>query len=71
VAYIGDDLPDLTVIQRVGWGVAVADAVPELKQAAAQVTSVGGGCGAVREVIEGLLKARGMWEGLIQKYSAS
>lgn len=71
VAYIGDDLPDLAVIQRVGWGVAVADAVPELKRAAAQITTVGGGCGAVREVVEGLLKARGMWDGLIQKYSAT
>jgi len=68
VAYVGDDLPDLPVVSRVGLGVAVADACPELRAAAGLVTSLPGGQGAVRELIERLLKARGGWEELIASY---
>jgi len=68
-AYIGDDLPDLAVIQTVGLGVAVANAAHEVKQAADFVTSKPGGDGAVREIIELILKAKGLWEGLVKKYS--
>ena len=68
VAYVGDDLPDLPVVSRVGLGVAVADACPELRAAAGLVTSLPGGQGAVRELIERLLKARGGWEDLIASY---
>ena len=68
VAYVGDDLPDLPVISRVGLGVAVADACPELRAAADLVTSLRGGRGAVRELIEQLLKARGCWDDLIASY---
>src|ERR1700688_5279772 len=50
VAYVGDDLPDIAVMQRVGLAVAVANAVPEVKRAAHFVTSRSGGEGAVREV---------------------
>jgi 3-deoxy-D-manno-octulosonate 8-phosphate phosphatase (KDO 8-P phosphatase) len=61
VAYIGDDLPDLSVLERVGLAVAVANAAPEVKRVAHFVTSRPGGEGAVREVIELIVKAQGKW----------
>lgn len=71
VCYIGDDLPDLPVIQFVGFGVAVADAVSEVRDAADLVTKSPGGKGAVREVVELLLKSRKRWDQLIRKYHAT
>ncbi|MHB0957716.1 MAG: KdsC family phosphatase [Pirellulaceae bacterium] len=68
VCYIGDDLTDLPVIRRVGLGVAVADAVAEVRARAHLVTELGGGRGAVRELIETLLKAKNRWDDLIRKY---
>ena len=62
VCYIGDDLPDLAVMYEVGLPVAVADAAAEVRQAAAWVTTAAGGRGAVREVVERLLKGKGRWE---------
>lgn len=67
--YIGDDLPDLPAVRAVGLGVAVADACEELRQAAHYVTSLRGGCGAVREVIELILKTQNRWEEAIQPYT--
>jgi 3-deoxy-D-manno-octulosonate 8-phosphate phosphatase (KDO 8-P phosphatase) len=61
VAYIGDDLPDLPVLQRVGLALAVANAVPEVGRAAHHVTRRGGGEAGVREAIEAILKAQGKW----------
>jgi 3-deoxy-D-manno-octulosonate 8-phosphate phosphatase (KDO 8-P phosphatase) len=61
VAYVGDDLPDIPVLERVGFAAAVANAVPEVKRAAHFVTSRSGGEGAVREVIELIVKAQGKW----------
>lgn len=61
VAYIGDDLPDLPVIERVGLGIAVANAVEEVRRAAHHVTRRSGGEAGVREAIEGILKAQGKW----------
>jgi 3-deoxy-D-manno-octulosonate 8-phosphate phosphatase (KDO 8-P phosphatase) len=61
VAYIGDDLPDLPVMSRVGLAVAVANAAPEVKKAAHWVTKRSGGEGAAREVVELILKAQGKW----------
>jgi 3-deoxy-D-manno-octulosonate 8-phosphate phosphatase (KDO 8-P phosphatase) len=61
VAYVGDDLPDLPLLQRVGLAVAVANAAPEVKRAAHFVTSRSGGDGAVRELIELIVKAQGKW----------
>lgn len=69
-AFVGDDLPDLGCVMRCGVGVAVADACPELRQVAALVTDRPGGAGAVREVIELLLKARGQWPGIVGGYAA-
>ena len=66
--YVGDDLPDLRVVRAVGLGVAVADACPELREAAAYVTQLAGGNGAVREVVELILKAQRRWDDVIQAY---
>ena len=70
VCYVGDDLPDLAPIQSVGLGVAVADAAEELRQAAAYVSSQPGGQGAVRELVELILKNTNRWETTIRKYFA-
>lgn len=67
VCYIGDDLPDLQPVSAVGLGVAVADGCAELQQAAKYVTTTVGGSGAVREVVELILKAQTRWEDLIRK----
>ena len=58
VAYIGDDVPDIPLLKKVGLPVAVADAVSEVKAAAAFVTEAKGGRGAVREVCDLLLSAK-------------
>jgi YrbI family 3-deoxy-D-manno-octulosonate 8-phosphate phosphatase len=68
VAYIGDDLPDLPVMRNVGLGISVADAVSEVRSGALYVTETAGGEGAVREAIEAILKAKGIWEDVIGKY---
>ncbi len=70
VAYLGDDLPDLTVMRRVGLAVAVGDAVPEVKRAAHYVTKAIGGKGAAREVVELILKSKGIWNEMIDKARA-
>ncbi len=70
IAYVGDDLPDLPVLARVGLAVAVGNAVPEVKRAAHYVTQARGGEGAVREVVELILKAQGKWDAAITKARA-
>src|SRR6266403_3343641 len=70
VAYLGDDLPDLTVMRRVGLAVAVGDAVDEVKSAAHYTTVRNGGKGAARELIELILKSKGIWEEMIDKARA-
>jgi len=64
--FIGDDLTDLSTIAHVGFGVAVADAVSEIRDAADFVTVNNGGSGAVRELVEVLLKQSGEWENLVE-----
>jgi len=71
VAYIGDDLNDIPLMVRSGLGVAVADAALETREHAHYVTKAPGGFGAVREVIELLLKSQGRWDDLIKKYLAA
>jgi 3-deoxy-D-manno-octulosonate 8-phosphate phosphatase (KDO 8-P phosphatase) len=68
VAAVGDELVDLPLFHRVGLGVAVADAVPEVLAAAHWVTRLPGGHGAVREVCDLLLKAQGRWEELVRPW---
>ncbi len=70
VAYLGDDLPDLTVMKRVGLAVAVGNAVAEVKRAAHYTTLRTGGKGAARELIELILKSKGIWEEMIDKARA-
>ncbi len=68
VAYVGDDLTDVVIMRRVGLSFATANARSEVKQCASAVTDASGGSGAVREVIEVLLRARGVWDELLKKY---
>ena len=70
VAYVGDDLPDLPVMRRVGLAVAVGDAVPEVKKAAHFTTKSVAGRGAIRDAVELILKAKGIWEEMIDKARA-
>ncbi len=71
VCYVGDDLPDIQLIDHAGLGVAVADAVSEVRNAADFVTSAAGGQGAVRELVELVLKTRNRWDEVIRKYQAT
>jgi 3-deoxy-D-manno-octulosonate 8-phosphate phosphatase (KDO 8-P phosphatase) len=70
VAFIGDDLPDIPLMRRVGLAVAVGDAVPEVKKVAHYTTKALAGRGAVREAIELILKSKGVFEELIDKARA-
>ena len=71
VCYVGDDLPDLPAIRYAGLGVAVADACPEVLEAADLVTTTPGGGGAVRELMETILKAQRRWSDLMQSFGES
>lgn len=71
LAYIGDDLLDLPVLTRVGMPLAPANAVAEVKREAVYVTESEGGSGAVREVVEWLLKLRGELEEIYRYYRNS
>jgi 3-deoxy-D-manno-octulosonate 8-phosphate phosphatase (KDO 8-P phosphatase) len=68
VAFIGDDLADLPVLTRVGYPIAVGDAVEEVRGVAKYVTRATGGRGAVREAIEHLLKGMGRWDEVVEEY---
>jgi len=68
VAFVGDDLPDIPLLKKIGLPIAVADAHPNVKDVAAAVTSAGGGRGAVREICEALLKAQGLWHQAVAAY---
>ncbi len=70
VAFLGDDLPDLTVMRRVGLAVAVGNATAEVKRAAHHVTRAIGGKGAARELVELILKSKGIWSQSIDKARA-
>lgn len=70
VCYMGDDVVDLGVMDRAGVAIAVADGIREVKMIADYVTSVEGGAGAVREVVELILRAQNKWDRLIKKYRA-
>ena len=62
----GDDLTDVVIMRRVGLSIAVANARPEVKKCAMYTTEAAGGYGAVREVIEIILKAQGHWDDLLR-----
>jgi 3-deoxy-D-manno-octulosonate 8-phosphate phosphatase (KDO 8-P phosphatase) len=68
VCYAGDDLVDLAVLSSVGLGVAVADAVPEVKAVAHYTTRAPGGRGAVREICEKILEAQGIRGKMVETF---
>lgn len=68
VCFVGDDVVDIPLLRRAGLGVAVADAVEEAKQHSRVVTTKSGGRGAVREVIEFILKAQNKWDDALARY---
>jgi 3-deoxy-D-manno-octulosonate 8-phosphate phosphatase (KDO 8-P phosphatase) len=70
IAYIGDDLPDLSLLRRVGLAITVADAVDEVQAAAHYVTRKQGGRGAVREAVELVIKAQARWEAVLEAYKS-
>lgn len=68
VAFVGDDFTDVVLLRRAGLAIAVNNARDEVKHAAHYITRASGGHGAVREVCELLLKARGHWDEILRKY---
>ena len=66
--YVGDDLPDIPVMRRAGFAVAVGNARAEVQAAADHVTTAPGGQGAVRELAELILKAQGKWQAVVARY---
>jgi len=68
VCAVADDLMELPLLRRVGLAVAVPDAVEEVKQVSHYVTRRSGGGGAVREVVDLILKAKGLWDQILQRY---
>ena len=68
LAFVGDDLADLPVLKRAGLPIAVASAYAEVKAVCSWVTQAAGGQGAVREVVEALLGARGEWDSAVAGY---
>ncbi len=68
VAYIGDDLHDLPILRRVGLAVSVSNGRDEVKEVVHYTTEMAGGQGAVREIIEFILKSQGKWKEVTKKY---
>lgn len=68
VCYIGDDLSDLPLLSGVGMAVSVADGVPEIQAAAHMTTKLPGGKGAIRELVEAILKSQNRWDELLQAF---
>ena len=68
IAYIGDDLIDLPIMVQAGFPATVADAPAEVKNYSCVVSDLNGGHGAVREVIEFILKAQGLWQDVVNSY---
>jgi 3-deoxy-D-manno-octulosonate 8-phosphate phosphatase (KDO 8-P phosphatase) len=69
VCFVGDDIVDLGPLRRAGLAVTVADGVAEARELAHYTTKQPGGHGAVREIIELILRAQGKWEALVKYYS--
>ncbi len=69
ICFVCDDLPDLAVLKRVGAKVAVPHAAAEIKKHAHYITKKSGGHGAVREIVELILKTQGKWQKCIKEFS--
>jgi 3-deoxy-D-manno-octulosonate 8-phosphate phosphatase (KDO 8-P phosphatase) len=70
-AMIGDDLPDVPLMKRVGWPIAVGDATAEVLPFARTVTKARAGFGAVREAVEAILQHNGVWAKVLSRYEVS
>lgn len=70
VCFMGDDLPDICVLRKVGFAVTVPNSVAEVKKEAHYITKRAGGDGAVREVVELILKTQGMWKKTLKEIGA-
>ncbi len=68
ICFIGDDWRDAAAMQKCGLSVAVQNAAPEVKEIADFITSKNGGRGAVRETVDGILRARGLWDEIKRRY---
>jgi 3-deoxy-D-manno-octulosonate 8-phosphate phosphatase (KDO 8-P phosphatase) len=68
IAYVGDDVVDIPVLRQVGVAIAVRDAVDEVKASAHYVTSCSGGKGAIREIVQLILKTQNLWERVLERY---
>ena len=68
VCFMGDDLPDIEVLTKAGFSVAVPNAASEVKKGVDYITKCRGGCGAVREVVELILKTQKKWPAVLKKY---
>ena len=68
IAYIGDDLPDIPIMRRVGFAIAVANSTKETKKVAHYITKNNGGYGAIREVAELIMKAQNKWKKIMERY---
>jgi 3-deoxy-D-manno-octulosonate 8-phosphate phosphatase (KDO 8-P phosphatase) len=68
IAYMGDDIIDVPVLRRVGFSASPSDALCDVRAVVDYVSSFGGGCGAVREVCDHILKARGIWGEIAARY---
>jgi 3-deoxy-D-manno-octulosonate 8-phosphate phosphatase KdsC-like HAD superfamily phosphatase len=66
---MGDDLPDLPMLRRVGYPMAVANAAPELLELAVWTSRARGGDGAVREAVEHLMRAAGVWGSVVERHA--
>ena len=67
IAFVGDDIPDLALMRRIGVPIAVADAHENVREYAEWVTSAPGGAGAIREVCEAILKSQGSWDKILEQ----
>ena len=68
IAYVGDDIVDLPILQRVGFSATVADALPEVKERVDYIAERAGGKAAVREICDLILKEAGLWDDVTAKY---
>ena len=71
VCYVGDDLTDLRLMQHVGLAIAVADAAAEVRNAAHLTTKAAGGNGAIRELVETILKSQNRWTEIVKSFCDS
>ena len=69
ICYVGDEMIDLGVMERIGFPVAPSDGAKEATDVAVLITKAGGGKGVVRELAEFILKAQGKWEDVVEKIS--